>query len=492
MKKVFTKEIIEKNNNLIVFILIILSLIGIAFNVLVINSDELWNFQNNYKIYNGFEMYNEVNIILTPLIYILGNSIFKILGANFLSYRILNILMNVILFFMIYIILKKLEFRKRTSLIITMLLLSAFYWIIIVGMNYNPLILVFWIFGIYFYLKNKKYNSIIQTIIWFLIYFTKQNMAVFYGISLVICEIIKKEDIRTKIKNLTIEIIGFVFLVLISLGVMKINNILDGFISFSVLGIREFALENLSINWKALMYVVVINMANLILSINLIKSKTLNVNEEYQLKILNAFAYPLLFMAFPIVNRYHLIIGNYVAVILLLFLIQKLTKELKIKEKFINVCLFIVVVGSLGNSVYHFVSWKSEFEEFSVRYNIEKSNPYYGALFKEGRFENIKIVTNYIKNNTSKVIIFSGKSAFYNIPLKINNGILDFPFLGNLGKYGEEGIINELKKLENTEILIEKDEKELIDQESLKARKYIKENFEKIGELEEFEIYYSK
>ena len=87
--------------------------------------------------------------------------------------------------------------------------------------------------------------------------------------------------------------------------------------------------------------------------------------------------------------------------------------------------------------------------------------------------------------------MLSGKAGFYNILFKNNNGIFDLPFKGNLGKDGEKGLLNKVKELENTEILIEKNEDDLIYQESLVTRKYIKENFEKIGEVEEFEIYFS-
>ena len=65
------------------------------------------------------------------------------------------------------------------------------------------------------------------------------------------------------------------------------------------------------------------------------------------------------------------------------------------------------------------------------------------------------------------------------------------PYKGNFGKDGEEGLLNKVKKLENTEILIEKNENDLIYQESTITREYIKENLEKIGEVEEFEIYFS-
>ena len=77
----------------------------------------------------------------------------------------------------------------------------------------------------------------------------------------------------------------------------------------------------------------------------------------------------------------------------------------------------------------------------------------------------------------------------YMSPLKINNVEFDLPFLGNLGKEGEPGLIKKIDKLENAEILITKDEDDKSYQESKKVREYIMQKFEKIGEIEEFYIY---
>ena len=78
------------------------------------------------------------------------------------------------------------------------------------------------------------------------------------------------------------------------------------------------------------------------------------------------------------------------------------------------------------------------------------------------------------------------------IPLNKNNGNMDLPFRGNLGRNGEEGLIEELKALENTEVLIKKEKEEINWQESEQAREYIIKNFEYIGELEDYLIYYTK
>ena len=81
MKKIIEK--IKKKEDVFIFLLIAFSLIGITLNVKLDASDELWNFQNIYKMYNGFVIYKDANVICTPLFFYIGNLLFRVLSANF-------------------------------------------------------------------------------------------------------------------------------------------------------------------------------------------------------------------------------------------------------------------------------------------------------------------------------------------------------------------------------------------------------------------------
>lgn len=76
------------------------------------------------------------------------------------------------------------------------------------------------------------------------------------------------------------------------------------------------------------------------------------------------------------------------------------------------------------------------------------------------------------------------------VPIAKNNGVFDLLFLGNLGKDGENGIINKISKMKNTQILL-LDKYEKI-QESEKIEGYIKENLKLVGKIEDFDIYETK
>ena len=64
------------------------------------------------------------------------------------------------------------------------------------------------------------------------------------------------------------------------------------------------------------------------------------------------------------------------------------------------------------------------------------------------------------------------------------------PFVGNFGKNGESGVIENIKNLKSgTQILIFTNEEDMFWQESKTIRKYIIDNLNKIGELENYTIY---
>lgn len=64
------------------------------------------------------------------------------------------------------------------------------------------------------------------------------------------------------------------------------------------------------------------------------------------------------------------------------------------------------------------------------------------------------------------------------------------PFVGNFGKDGESGVIENIKNLKSgTQILIFTNEEDMFWQESKTIRKYIIDNLNKIGELENYTIY---
>ena len=151
--KFFNKE---TKINFLVIIFILFSVSIFSFNLKFNANDELWNFSNVYKMSNGEEIYKDINVIITPLFYYIGQTLFSIFGANYLVFRIYNLLLFGVLFYLIYLVLKRLgidKTRSFTYLILIYILLCVY---ITIGANYNVLAFIFVLLGILHNLNLKK------------------------------------------------------------------------------------------------------------------------------------------------------------------------------------------------------------------------------------------------------------------------------------------------------------------------------------------------
>ena len=344
MKKKYIqiKNFIKKHDNIFVIMLIFLSIFGITLNTSITNTDELWNFQNVYKMYNGFQIYKDANIIITPLFFLIGEILFKIFGANFLVFRFYNIFIMVNIYFFTYLILKELKISKKLAVICIMsLIVYKKFGLTLIQANYNTMALMFCLIGIFINFKKYKNNVIYQAIILFLVFITKQNIGLYYGLGLLFYELVGTKKIIEKIKNLFTEILVFLIFFLILILHFYTNNNLYNFINYTVLGISEFAMENVIIEYSSLIAMLFIFFTDIILTMNFLKNYKFNIHEEEKknLILLNCFSIPLVFIMFPIFNMAHYLIGIHVSLILFIYIAKIMLHRIDFKINF--VCLFL-------------------------------------------------------------------------------------------------------------------------------------------------------
>ena len=237
----------NKKEDLIVLLFIIIAVTAFAFNYKLTVGDEIWNFSNMYKMSQGYTIYKDLNVIITPFIFYIGEILFKIFGGNILVEKVLNVCIFTAFYFLIYKIFKQLKIKKLKSVFYLMLLYGLTFYMIIGGANYNILALIFCFIGILLILKHKSYW--IQGIIIFLIFMTKQNIGIYYLMGYVITKIIEviqndkainKENIKQWVKELVIPVGIFVVLFAIYLLYLYTQNNLYNFINYTFLGISEF------------------------------------------------------------------------------------------------------------------------------------------------------------------------------------------------------------------------------------------------------------
>ena len=119
----------------------------------------------------------------------------------------------------------------------------------------------------------------------------------------------------------------------------------------------------------------------------------------------------------------------------------------------------------------------------------------YGSIIPDDLNTSIENVKKYIiknKNNNKDIRIFSIGSMFYTLELNIDNGYFDMPLNGNMGKNGDDKLIKKIKELKTgTLLLMENEEvtKYKTDQFPINVRNFVNNNYNKIEQIENFDVY---
>lgn len=490
------KEKIEKHDLIFIMPIIAIALsiftLGIKFNA----NDELWNLSNIYKMYNGGMIYRDCNVIITPLFFYCGEIIFKLIGANYLSFRIYSIIINTSLIALIYVLFKRLKLPKRICFLNTIIIFLIIIQTILSGANYNIMAIAFAVCGMIIEISDKKQSikSILQGIIIFLIFFTKQNIGVYYIIGLIVYHIIdnhEQKNIKNTILNIFTELSVAFILLVISFIYMYFNGNLKYFINYTFLGMKEFT-QNFAI--EQIYYIIncIIQIIFIIL-FKIVLDKILDIKVDKSSNIILIMGIVFIANQYPIFNMYHYIISIIIISIYILYIFDKVLIKIvpqNVMKKIITIMNTISIIAVLVIGVPNIIIYFNKLHKENIPY----SNIYYGVNITEEQEKDIDQICTYImdqKNNGIDVKIISYKAMMYMTPLNINNGDFDLVFLGNLGIHGEDGIIEKIKKLQDTRILITINEEDKLYQESKKVREYIMENLENDGSIGDFLIYKS-
>ena len=484
------KQFIIKYDELFFVIIFLIMIIGRGLYVKTIPEDEMWNFQNIYKMYNGYKIYIDVNVITTPLFHIIGLILFKIFGANFFVFRIYNVFICLFLYLGIYKIFKALKINKMYSFSFAIIIFLLSKSIIYSTVNYNNLVITFVIYAILININKEKYKNYIlyESILIFLIIITKQNVGIFYLIGYMMYTIINIKQLKENTKTL-----GVVYIFLMCfLYILFRLDILQGFINYCFLGIGEFAKSNVTVDFLWTIFLISIGLLNSLLILFIKYNNNLKIvgYDKDNIKLIACFAYPVSLISYPLFNNLHIneaLILQYILLIYILYVIFKNKKMCKKMNKKYAVSLIIILI-IIFNAQSIIYTYKYFNIVFNSKYKYE--DVYFGTLFDNNIENKIENVKNYINGQEKEVIVLSPDAVLYMLPLKQNNAEMDLILLGNLGKNGENNIIEKVSKLENKIILINKEK--LSYQESDRLREYVINNMKKIGEIEDLLIFETK
>lgn len=278
----FIKKIKEKDID--VAILIVLMILVPIFVVPLSSGDELWNFAFVYKMNSGYLPYSDLNIIITPIFHMIGLIILKVFGANFLSFRIYNLIIVFTILFLIFKILKSLKIDKKNNIITIILAVILFGEIFSDGANYNLLAYIPILISLLILVNNKN-NYYMQGFLILTTILIKQNIGVYFGIGVIIYILInRKNAIKNLFKISVVNIIGIFGFLLI----LYKKGILYDFYFYAISGIGEFSTNNINISYTFLLIIVIV-VVNIILLHFLKKSKIIEKernNRKYKKSIL--------------------------------------------------------------------------------------------------------------------------------------------------------------------------------------------------------------
>ena len=488
------KKIIEliKKKDIDIFALITFFVTVMAFYRTLNPYDELWLFSYTYKMHLGYKLYNDLNVIVTPLFFWIGNLLFNIFKPNFLTFTFYGISIYVTILMLVYKLFKMLKVKRRRAIIYTIIIFFLIKDFITGGGYYNILVYIPIIITIMLLIRGWK-NKYLLGAMCFITFIIKQNIGIYFTIGVFLYELISKANFKQKIKNITKIIFSFIVLLTGFLFILYKQNILYNFINYCFLGIGEFGTSNFYLPIENLIKMIIF-ISMIALNIFILNNKKIKIDNKIRNNacIMLCIGAPLLLIAYPIFNSAHIIKSSIIIVIEFIYILDAtFITELPINRKIEKriyigaiIAIMILMLIYIGILIYIDIGNNS---------NFDKNSPYYGILCGETIYKEINNICNYIKQENVKGIevkVLSHKANLYMSPLKKHNGDLDLPILGNLGKEGETGLINKIKSLKNTKILIQTNEEDIFWQESKNVRKYIQDNYTKEGTIEDFDIYY--
>ncbi len=487
--------------DILVFVFFVITTSAIILTRNLNNLDEVWIFNIARNIANGLLPYKDFNLVTTPGLPLFCGIILKIFGTEMLIMRIMAIITNSFIMFIIYKILKIFKIKKEFSLLISIIIMKLL--IESMCIDYNFIILLIALITLYIELKTYKQNNnifeynlkkeILLGILAGLSITMKQTTGICFVIAFIgykLLAVRNKEDFRSVLKISIIRFLSSMIPVIILLIYLLCNNIISEFIDYTILGIKDFSN---SISYLNLLKSKLSILAILV-PITIIISLYIAIRKNNQIiTILFAYSVSTIVVVYPISDNVHFLIAGTITIITGIYLLKELYEN-KFKgileksiiiwiENFIKALIIILILIMVGVSIYRLINYIINFKEYK---NLE--NFKYIPVSKELE-EHIIKVDKYLEEQQNDVYIVDARAAIYMIPINRYNKNYDMFNKGNFGGKGSKGIIEDLQSKENITLLILKDKRNLNWQTPIDVIEYVQNKYEKIGEIEGFEIW---
>lgn len=477
-----------------VFSIILISIIILCKNLN--NMDEIFNYNWGRNIVHGNILYKDFNCIVFPTFPLIMGMILKLFGEEMIVYRIFQI---IILGYFEGIALKlfsKLDLEKRFVFNFILVMLYTVLIAIFGLVEYNMVTVLLVLLMIRIELKENKRNSDfikIGLLVGISITVKQSVGCVILLASLLYTTIeyyLSSQDDRKvfffkrAIKVCILKILAVTIVLGILLFYLLATNSFYEFINYTILGLRSFLENEVSFfEFLVIGNFVIGVLAILMVIIFFFNLVMIGKKKERREVCLMIYGMATLVIFYPIASEYHILMGFFPNFLLFLYFLNQKREEKFFEEKVekgflktIQVSLILLIIV-LGFNVVKLLG-------------VQKYNHYRYCFIENTLDKQLENVEFFLKKYDNAYIIDT-TGSFFMIPIDRYNGVFDLVNRGNLGKEGENGLIQKIEEMKNTYFLIVPSD---VDnrQNPKKVIHYIEENFEYQGILEKFQIYYKK
>ena len=494
------KKILKRDEffNFIIFITIFISSLSIILLKQLYDLDELWNYNFARNISKGLIPYKDFNMIVTPLLSFVGGIILKLTTDKLIVIRICSCLLITVISYVIYKIFNLLNIKKEVSIIylgLIFILLKN-----LIAFDYNLASLFILLIVLYNELNNFKHSNdifkpsikhdILLGIIAGMAVLCKQTVGVLICFTFLMNKVVfikSKENFKYFLKIFMFRLTGILIPIIICFTYLVVNGAFYDFISYTIKGTKEFSnfysYTNL-LKFSAIgILAVLIPLMFLLETFLLIKKK-----RERKNYFILVYSLAMSIVIFPISDVIHFVIGTIPAIVLLLYelyiflynMLFEKRKVFKIICIYISTFIIIFLYFYAFNNFYNYIKSKKEFSDIYQYQNV---------IISEKLKKRTLDVDEYILKSKKDVKVLEASAVLYMIPINKYNKDYDMFNKGNFGEDGENRLIEDIKKSENRQYLILKDNYVLNWQTPTKIINYVKENKKKIGEVSIYDIY---
>lgn len=442
------------------------------------NGDEFWNYNFAKNVADGLLPYRDFNIVQTPLSAYIAGAFLSVFGKGLLVHRILGYFLAVSIFCTAYHLCVKISKTSFISIISVLLLFAVHYPYYIYNYNYLSLFVLLLIFEVEICNEEGRAwkHILVGLLAGITLLFKQSTGALIVLANFFVCLYLLKHSNHKRCAIISRALVSGVPALIYVLYLLATGTFAD-FWEYAVKGIATFSHRTTPID------LIISGPGNIVFFIIIFigyfmsfKSIRRNGKSNVLISIL-IFNIAWLMVAYPLCDASHLLCLLVPLTPALFFSVR--FKRYKDWEKY--VCIVIATVVC--------VIAITPFSAIGTNYVFSDLNNYKGVVIESSVNERIKTISEYITKKNKEgynVRIAADAASAYKIPINVYEKDWDMLLVGNIGGNTIESLLSENDK---TLYLVYKDSSVLNEQNYFELIDYIKDNYVKIEEVLNFDVY---